>query len=287
MQTILEINQRIIDELKNSDCFLFVNFRREKLSDESFRGSLFSNQELAIAYCLGFEQLLVVNQRGVASEGLLRYMGINTPMFGGYEDCVNVVESVLGKAGWRNDYSRRLRAGALHTATTQYNAATGLLTGVFLHLDIHNGRPDVAALECTTRLARLKHNGAWIDSPIRSPLKATGRNAYAHTIFPKSHEAFDILVVGSYLAPYTPVPSASGLTTMPTSGSNHGSFSSGVFLNSAFDAVPAPSLPITVGAWELEYEIVAIGFPRLTVSVRVDLTEHSMVEARVASQRCD
>jgi hypothetical protein len=64
VQTILEINADIIRELKGSDCYLFVNFRREKIGEtfakrtgekvEEYRGSLFSNQELAIAYAFGF-----------------------------------------------------------------------------------------------------------------------------------------------------------------------------------------------------------------------------------------
>src|SRR5690348_5423915 len=76
-QTILEINAGIIGELKNSDCYVFVNFRRDQIG-EKHRGSLFSHQELAIAYALGFERILVVNQRDVLSEGILRYIGINT-----------------------------------------------------------------------------------------------------------------------------------------------------------------------------------------------------------------
>ncbi len=75
VQTILEINTGIIGELKDSDFYLFVNFRRERIGWAKFRGSLFSNQELAIAYAFGFEKLLVINQRGVMSEGMLRYMG--------------------------------------------------------------------------------------------------------------------------------------------------------------------------------------------------------------------
>jgi hypothetical protein len=79
-QTILEINARIIAELKNSDCYLFVNSCRERIGDK-YRGSLFSHQELAIAYALGFDRVLVVNQRGVLTEGMLRYIGINTEEF--------------------------------------------------------------------------------------------------------------------------------------------------------------------------------------------------------------
>jgi hypothetical protein len=55
-QTILDINGGIIRELKSSDCYLFVNFCRDKI-DGGYRGSLFSNQELAIAYALDFDRI--------------------------------------------------------------------------------------------------------------------------------------------------------------------------------------------------------------------------------------
>src|SRR5690349_3570714 len=70
-QTITDINRGIIGELKNSDYYLFVNFRRERLTPNGrkaaseFRGSLFSNQEFAIAYALNFEKFLIINQAGV------------------------------------------------------------------------------------------------------------------------------------------------------------------------------------------------------------------------------
>jgi hypothetical protein len=89
-QTLLEINSGIIDELKASDYYLLINFNRDPLPNGN-RGSLFSNQELAIAHALGFKRLLVLNQVGVADEGMLRYIGINTQRFGGYADCVDVV----------------------------------------------------------------------------------------------------------------------------------------------------------------------------------------------------
>ncbi len=115
VQTILEINSGIIGELKNCDCYLFVNFRREEIPD-GYRGSLFSNQELAIAYALGFDRLLVVNQAGVRPEGMARYMGINTETFRSFEDCCDVVERVLDDSNWEPDYGRRLKADRLRFA---------------------------------------------------------------------------------------------------------------------------------------------------------------------------
>src|SRR5229473_1207936 len=86
VQTGFEINSEIIRELKASDCYLFINFRRDKigkdkLGKDKFRGSLFSNQEFAVAYAFGFQRMLVVNQKGIVAEGMLRYIGCNTDEF--------------------------------------------------------------------------------------------------------------------------------------------------------------------------------------------------------------
>jgi hypothetical protein len=100
---------------------LFVNFCRDPIGNK-FRESLFSNQEFAIAYALGFERLLVVNQEGLLPEGMLRYLGINIESFRGVEDCLSVVCRVLDRAAWTPDYSRRLRASGLRfsEAMTRY-----------------------------------------------------------------------------------------------------------------------------------------------------------------------
>jgi hypothetical protein len=108
-QTLLDINSGIIGELKASDYYLLINFCRDPLLRGN-RGSLFSNQELAIAYALGFKRLLILNQAGVADEGMLRYIGINTERFDGYGDCVDVVARAVQKAAWKPGYSRLLRA---------------------------------------------------------------------------------------------------------------------------------------------------------------------------------
>jgi hypothetical protein len=57
VQSLFEINSGILTELKNSDYYLFVNFRRgtPRFWKRDVPGSVFSNQELAMAYALGFD----------------------------------------------------------------------------------------------------------------------------------------------------------------------------------------------------------------------------------------
>ena len=150
--------------MKDSDSYLFVNFRRDKL-DADYRGSLFSNQEMAIAYALGFERFLVVNQEGVRREGMLGYIGINSETFTDLADCPAAVERALDRARWTPNHCRRLRAGALRFSDV---IRYGALVGRFLDLDILNGRPDIAAMETTGRLAEF--------SPVGKPSRGHARS---------------------------------------------------------------------------------------------------------------
>jgi hypothetical protein len=277
-QTILEINAGIIGELKNSDCYLFVNFRRD-IVGEGYRGSLFSNQELAIAYALGFERILVVNQEDLLAEGMLRYIGINTETFKDFQDCCAVVERAIERSGWTPEYGRRLRADNLRFS--EELIAYGNLAGRFLYIDLRKGRPDIAALEATGRLCELGQGRDLQPSPIRSPLKATARPGFSHTIFPRSHEAFDLLCVGQRITELTwNVPATSGAFQGPPIA--HQDY--GVYLNSALDVVGASKLPIAEGVWRLQYEFYAIGFPLLSVLIEVDLQDWSSPSARIISQ---
>jgi len=55
---------RIVDELRSSDYYLFVDFKRR---------SLFTHQELALAHHLGFTEVIALqHQDAPASEGFLR-----------------------------------------------------------------------------------------------------------------------------------------------------------------------------------------------------------------------
>src|ERR1700694_1305689 len=84
VQTIRDLNAGIIGALKTSDYYIFINFRREKViraTDEFYRGSLYSHQELAIAYAFGFDHILVVNHKEVRAEGVQKFIVTNIREF--------------------------------------------------------------------------------------------------------------------------------------------------------------------------------------------------------------
>jgi hypothetical protein len=190
---------------------------------------------------------------------MLAYLATNTETFDGLEDCLVVVERALDRAGWHSSYSRQLTAGSL--CFRSEHITFGQLTGNFLYLDIHNRRSDIAALETTGRLAAYAKEGDHFEpSGIRSPLKATGRPGYSHTIFPNSYETFDLLCFGKQVLP-GPQSSTRAVEAVHS-----------IYLNTSLDVSPLPSLPISDGTWRLKFEFFAIDFPLLTVLIRLTIS---------------
>jgi hypothetical protein len=73
-RTMTDLNRRVIEELKSSDYFVFINFAPEEVlrdSDSFRRGSVYTNQELSMAISLDFtdKMMILVNQRGAHKEG--------------------------------------------------------------------------------------------------------------------------------------------------------------------------------------------------------------------------
>ncbi len=278
IENVFEINSGIICELKSSDYYLLINFRRDRIRWGRYHGSLFSNQEFAIAFALGFERMIVVSQKGVEPEGMLRYIGCNTRAFEAPDECIAIIEDALDHSGWESTYSRRLWAQNLAFSKNAYLHFTNeLMNGRFLSLDILNRRTEIAAMQTSGRLIEFRRRSEreWKSSrPYHcSLLKASGRSDFSHTIFPRSYAPFDILFLGE-------VSDASG---QPVRNGQR----VGVFLNSAMDFIPNPQLPFQPGEWELRYEFTAIGFPVHTVEISLKYECFDDAAAQIFRQYSD
>lgn len=246
-QSIQDVNSGIIGELRRSDYYVFIDFRRERLDgadQKDSRGSLFSHQELAIAYVLGFEQAIFFRETGARLEGLGAFMMANATLFQDRATLPGLVAEAVRRRGWTPGYSRNLIVGPLRWSEQpiQYRD----LRGRFLYLDIQNRRPDVAAAGAVARLAAMHLDGdGRVPSPNRSPLKVTGQAvAFQQTIWPQDHGAVDLLCVDL------------------TNGAR-------VYLNNALDVFPTPLLFERRGSHLLHYEVFAPGFELLQFCIRL------------------
>jgi hypothetical protein len=249
-QSLADVNSGIISELKRADFYVFIDFRREELpsglngkNPAAFRGSLFTNQELAIAHFLQFERAIFLQQGGVQLEGLLRYMASNAEIFESPSQVPGLVEKLVTERFWDPTYSRHLVVGAEHwTPVLRYGDHTGTKRVRVYELDIHNRRNDVAALNAVARLKQITLPDGTTRSDIdSSPLKAVGQPGYAHVIWPERHAAWDLLAV-------------------------HADAPATVSLNSSLD-VPRLPLVSVPGLYRVTFEIFAVNFPSLTFTV--------------------
>src|ERR1700730_17327263 len=99
VNNIPDLNRQIIEEIKSSDYFVFINFAR---------GSVYTNQELAVAASLGFgDRWILFHQRGAKKEGIFSFMVCNGE-FDTYADIVSIIEKSVYSEGWHNSSSRHL-----------------------------------------------------------------------------------------------------------------------------------------------------------------------------------
>jgi hypothetical protein len=246
-QSIQDVNSGIITELKNSDFYVFVDFRREKIGKQ-YRGSLFTNQELAIVYYLGFEKVIFFQESEVLLEGLLKYMLSNVTKFDNEGELLKKVKETVKSKNWEPAYTRHLIAENLkwskeiprhidHVRNIYDNCK-------LLQVYIKNNREDISSFNTVARLDDIECNGNKNPSPDKTLLKATDQPGFNQVIWPKNYCAFDLLLIQR---------------ENPRN----------LYLLSALDSNPRSPIIEEEGNYNLYYSIVAEGFPLLNFVVNI------------------
>ncbi len=270
-QSLADINSGIIGELKQSDFYVFIDFHRERLVSAGgfinpfkrypHRGSLFTNQELAVAFLLQFDNAIFLQQEGIEHEGLLRYMGSNAQRFATLQDVPALVEQLVVARHWDPSYTRHLSLGATHWAgPLMYGDHTGQHSVRVFEVDVHNRRHELGALNAIARLRQIVSPDRSVNSAIdRSPLKTTGQPGYTQVIWPQSHAAWDLFAVRMDAPP-------------------------AIYLNSALDVAPRSPLISLPGEYVLTYEIFAENFPVLRFDVRLSVSNDPLTTSAILTE---
>ena len=104
------LNDNIFKNIENSEYLLFIDFRRELLSEENkFRGSLFSNQELAIASFLNLEAIAFQQERIIEEDGMLRYMKLNPIIFKDESELYELIPQKIAESKWKKNWKNALK----------------------------------------------------------------------------------------------------------------------------------------------------------------------------------
>jgi hypothetical protein len=201
VHTITDLNAGIIEAIKTSDYYVFINFPREEVirsGGNIRRGSLYSHQELAVAYALGFEHILILNHRNVHDEGVQKFIVSNLPRFDNYKEVLPTIIQAVTEAGWSSNYSRQLSLVRVRWGDPMpYGDHTGMQPLKQLHGDIMNGRLDRAAYNVVAQLSSIfdLDRGSEVALEDRTLLKASGFFGYHQTIWPGDINSFDLLGV--------------------------------------------------------------------------------------------
>lgn len=150
------LTENIFKFLRQSEYFVFIDFEREKINRKKFRGSLFANQELAIATFLKL-QGICFREKEIKREGILDYQIYNAFPFEDGTEIIQILEKETAK--W-DKYSVNELKISYHPEDTSRNIT---LTNHpqkpmsdWYHLDIKNRNKIKHAISCFGYVTRIK-----------------------------------------------------------------------------------------------------------------------------------
>jgi len=140
-QSLRSLRENIFSHLREkTEYFLFIDFRREKVWKRSWRGSLFSHQELAIASFLEFtdDDMLIFREKGVLDrDGMIGAFQGNAFEF---EDRSRLPGMVARKVGrkWQNTWRRELVLEQPNDPDCEAIPQRSGTTGFYFHIKVRN-----------------------------------------------------------------------------------------------------------------------------------------------------
>jgi hypothetical protein len=171
-QTLLGLRENIFERLRNSEYFIFVDFNRERISGNirrpTYRGSLFSHQELAIASYIDIE-VLAFQERGVkVDDGIMRFLQLNAQAFGDRNSLHDVIGSKVQQRGWDPQWRNEIR---IERTSSQSSDALQVPAGTmarYFHLEVHNRHRERTAANCYAYLEKVIDLSKGQELPIKS-----------------------------------------------------------------------------------------------------------------------
>jgi hypothetical protein len=265
-QTLRGLKENLFPRLQDSEYFVFVDFKREKLVPRlrrttgmvwsrnlQHRGSLFSHQELALASFLDL-QLLAFQEKGVKQDdGILRFLQANAIPFTDRNLLPNLIVNEVQKRKW-NPHSRTELV--LERDPEQY-ADHQVLNGAvveprrYYYFEVRNLHHRKTATNCYAYLEKaLKLDRPPTEIPFKNvELKWSGYVLPNAHILPKAARPVDAFAILHRL------PTHLGLV----------SFSDSL----AFGRPPIQS----AGEYELHYAVVSDNFPIARASFVLSLSD--------------
>lgn len=200
-QTLKGMKENIFRRLSESEYFIFVDLKRErlfKLKHGSFedtgnnRGSLFSHQELALATFLDIEALSFREKDVKEDDGILKFIQANCIEFTDRHLLPDVVAEKVRERGWNPNWRNEL---SLERDDRDFQDV-GYVGGErkparFYHIKVKNLHPQKMARDCVAYLEEIKLLNGETNSPELVEFKWKGVNTARVTIPPKKFRLLD------------------------------------------------------------------------------------------------
>ena len=249
-QSIQDINTEIIGKLKKSDYYIYIDLKRECIAGyfwcRKYRGSLFTNQELAIVYALGFERTIFLQQKGILLEGMARYILSNAKKFTNVNEVIPIVEDEIDKRKWDTKYSRHLSVQYIQAyPKIPYGDHTQSMVQQIYHVGIRNCTKDIAAINVIAHLVAITEPNGNINVAIdKGDLKWARQIGYTRNIPPGEIAPFDAFALDEQNP-------------------------QNVYLHSSSDAHPRIPIINQSRSYILHYQIYSENFPLLEFKIRL------------------
>lgn len=107
-QSLKGVKENIFQRLSKSEYFIFIDFKREKLENSEYRGSLFSHQELAIATFLNSEVLTFQEDGVKKDDGILKFIQANCIPFHDRHLIPDVIAEKIRERAWNSNWRNEL-----------------------------------------------------------------------------------------------------------------------------------------------------------------------------------
>ena len=155
-QSLSGLSENIFRELNTSDYYLFVDFKREQLANmASCRGSLYTNQELAIAAFLK-KPVIAFQETGVESnDGMLGSLQVNPIPFSDRIILCEMIDKEVEERGWDNRSKNKLEISYLRFVDTNLIINGQFIPARFFHLNVENKNLEKNALDCYAYAIRI------------------------------------------------------------------------------------------------------------------------------------
>lgn len=162
-QSLKGVKENIFKTLENSEYFLFVDFKRERLfktngefvDTRNHRGSLFSHQELAIAAFSDYDVLAFQEEGVKKDDGILKFIQANCIPFSERSKLPSLVAKKVRERKWDPTWRNELELSRNDNDFEDEMTTRGLCR--FFHIKVLNKHKDKISRNCVAFAERMKN----------------------------------------------------------------------------------------------------------------------------------